>query len=76
LRTRDSLGLPIIGKLLGHSRAMPHLDADPLLRAANLIGERIESAVNIRPQRPPLERRSEQAELGGGYSKSRTPPQG
>jgi hypothetical protein len=23
-----------------------HLDADPLLRAANLIGERIESAMN------------------------------
>jgi hypothetical protein len=23
-----------------------HLDADPLLRAANLIGERIESAIN------------------------------
>ena len=46
-----SLGLPIVGKLLGHSQAQTtaryaHLDADPLLRAANLIGERIESAMN------------------------------
>ena len=46
-----SLGLPIVGKLLGHSQPQTtaryaHLDADPLLRAANLIGERIESAMN------------------------------
>jgi integrase len=38
-----SLGLPIIGKLLGHSQASTtqryaHLDADPLHRAANVIG--------------------------------------
>ncbi len=44
-------GLPIVGKLLGHSQPQTtaryaHLDADPLLRAANLIGERIESAMN------------------------------
>jgi len=46
-----SLGLPIVGKLLGHSQPQTtaryaHLDADPLLQAANLIGERIESAMN------------------------------
>ena len=46
-----SLGLPIVGKLLGHSQPQTtaryaHLDADPLHRAANLIGERIESAMN------------------------------
>ncbi|MFM9162138.1 MAG: tyrosine-type recombinase/integrase, partial [Methylocystis sp.] len=41
-----SLGLPIIGKLLGHNQAKTtqryaHLDADPLKRAANQIGETI-----------------------------------
>ena len=46
-----SLGLPIVGKLLGHSQAQTtaryaHLDADPLLRAANLIGDRIEKSMN------------------------------
>ena len=46
-----SLGLPIVGKLLGHSQAQTtaryaHLDADPLLRAANLIGEHIERSMN------------------------------
>lgn len=42
----SSLGLPVIGKLLGHSQARTtnryaHLDADPLHRAANLIGAQI-----------------------------------
>ena len=37
--------------VLGHSQPQTtaryaHLDADPLLRAANLIGERIENAMN------------------------------
>ena len=46
-----NLGLPIVGKLLGHSQPQTtaryaHLDADPLLRAANLIGERIERSMN------------------------------
>jgi integrase len=61
-----SLGLPIVGKLLGHSQAQTtaryaHLDADPLLRAANLIGERIESAMN-----PPAATRdvADRSELG------------
>ena len=41
-----SLGLPVVGKLLGHSQARTtsryaHLDADPLHRAANLIGAQI-----------------------------------
>ncbi|GJE44625.1 site-specific integrase [Methylobacterium soli] len=44
------LGLPIIGKLLGHSQAATtqryaHLDADPLRRAANEIGARIAHAM-------------------------------
>ena len=50
-RRGGKFGLPIVGKLLGHSQAQTtaryaHLDADPLLRAANLIGDRIESAMN------------------------------
>jgi integrase len=63
-----SLGLPIIGKLLGHSQASTthryaHLDADPLRRAVETIGntiaaamegERTENVVPIarRPARP------------------------
>ena len=46
----SSLGLPVIGKLLGHSQARTtqryaHLDADPMHRAANLIGEQIAAAM-------------------------------
>jgi integrase len=45
-----SLGLPIIGKLLGHSQAATthryaHLDADPMRRAAETIGARIAAAM-------------------------------
>jgi integrase len=45
-----SLGLPIIGKLLGHSQASTtqryaHLDADPLKRAADAIGDKISTAM-------------------------------
>jgi integrase len=45
-----SLGLPIIGKLLGHSQSATtaryaHLDADPLLRAAETIGATISAAM-------------------------------
>jgi integrase len=45
-----SLGLPIIGKLLGHSQAATthryaHLDADPLKRAAETIGATIVAAM-------------------------------
>ena len=41
----ESLGLTVIGKLLGHSQAATthryaHLDSDPLRRAVNLIGVR------------------------------------
>ena len=46
-----SLGLPIIGKLLGHSQAATtqryaHLDADPLRRAVDEIGATISAAMN------------------------------
>ncbi|TLG72785.1 site-specific integrase [Methylocystis sp. B8] len=46
-----SLGLPIIGKLLGHTQATTtqryaHLDADPLRRAADAIGTTIAAAMD------------------------------
>ena len=46
-----SLGLPIIGKLLGHSQAATthryaHLDADPMRRAAETIGATIVAAMD------------------------------
>lgn len=45
------LGLPIIGKLLGHTEASTtqryaHLDADPLRRASNAIGATIAAALD------------------------------
>jgi integrase len=45
-----SLGLPIIGKLLGHTQAATtqryaHLDADPLRRAVDTIGATITAAM-------------------------------
>lgn len=47
------MGLPIIGKLLGHSQAQTtaryaHLDADPLRKAADKIGATLEAALGIR----------------------------
>jgi integrase len=47
------LGLPIIGKLLGHTQASTtqryaHLDADPLRRASETIGSRIAAALDGR----------------------------
>jgi integrase len=44
------LGLPIIGKLLGHTQAATtqryaHLDADPLRKASEHIGSRLASAM-------------------------------
>jgi integrase len=49
-----SLGLPIVGKLLGHSQPQTtaryaHLDADPLRRAANVIGEQLTAALGQQP---------------------------
>ena len=46
-----SLGLPIVGKLLGHAQASTtaryaHLDADPVRRAANTIGTQISAAMS------------------------------
>jgi integrase len=46
-----SLGLPIIGKLLGHTQAATthryaHLDADPVRRAAETIGATIAAAMD------------------------------
>jgi len=50
-----SLGLPIIGKLLGHSQAATthryaHLDADPMRRAADTIGSTIAAALAGAPK--------------------------
>jgi integrase len=47
------LGLPIVGKLLGHTQAATtaryaHLDADPLRRAADTIGATIAAAMDGR----------------------------
>jgi integrase len=49
-----SLGLPIIGKLLGHSQAATthryaHLDSDPMRRAVDTIGSTISAAMNREP---------------------------
>jgi integrase len=46
-----SLGLPIIGKLLGHTQPSTtaryaHLDADPMRRAVDTIGDTITTAMN------------------------------
>jgi integrase len=48
------LGLPIIGKLLGHATpAMTakyaHLDTDPMRRAVNQIGNTISAAMSRKP---------------------------
>jgi integrase len=57
-----SLGLPIIGKLLGHSQPQTtaryaHLDADPLRRAADTIGHTISGAMAGKPSNAtPLKR--------------------
>ncbi|WP_442756846.1 tyrosine-type recombinase/integrase [Methylocystis sp. JAN1] len=51
------LGLPIVGKLLGHSQAATteryaHLDADPIRRAADMIGNTISAALDRHPSEP------------------------
>lgn len=48
------LGLPIVGKLLGHTQAATtqryaHLDADPIRLAADRIGATIAAALDSRP---------------------------
>jgi integrase len=50
------LGLPIIGKLLGHARPATtqryaHLDSDPLRRASEQIGVRLATALGEPPKR-------------------------
>jgi integrase len=55
------LGLPIIGKLLGHkhhetTQRYAHLDADPLRRASNRIGSEIAVALGEMPLHDNVER--------------------
>lgn len=50
----SGLGLPILGKLLGHTQAATtaryaHLDSDPLRRASDKIGNAIAAALDGRP---------------------------
>ena len=56
---RGGMGLPIIGKLLGHTQPQTtaryaHLDADPLRRASDTIGATIAAAMG-EPVRPPAQ---------------------
>jgi integrase len=51
------LGLPIIGKLLGHTQASTtaryaHLDADPLRRASEHIGSHLAAAMGDLKRQP------------------------
>jgi integrase len=51
----SGLGLPIIGRLLGHTQAATtaryaHLDNDPLRRASESIGGRIAAALDGKKQ--------------------------
>ena len=51
------LGLPIVGKLLGHTQASPtqryaHLDVDPPSRAADAIGTASMSALDSKDHQP------------------------
>jgi integrase len=48
----SGMGLPIVGKLLGHTQASTtaryaHLDNDPLRRASESIGRTISNALNV-----------------------------
>jgi integrase len=48
-----AMGLPLIGKLLGHAQRATtaryaHLDSDPMRRAVNTIGAEIEAAMRAR----------------------------
>lgn len=54
-----SLGLPVIGRLLGHSQPATtaryaHLDADPMRRAVNIIGAAISAAISPQPLCEPI----------------------
>ena len=54
----SSLGLPIVGRLLGHSQPQTtaryaQLDADPLRRAANIIGDQLNAALPGNAQKAP-----------------------
>lgn len=52
-----SIGLPVVGRLLGHSQPQTtaryaHLDADPSRRAADIIGDHLANALGSRQRVP------------------------
>lgn len=60
------LGLPIVGKLLGHTQAATthryaHLDSDPIRRAADVIGATIAAAIAEKPCGNPMSGADENA---------------
>jgi integrase len=66
-----SLGLPIIGKLLGHTQAQTtaryaHLADDPLRKASNTIGATIAAAMSRRFDREDSERKGDVVKLKKG----------
>jgi integrase len=63
------MGLPLIGKLLGHTQAQTtarysHLDHDPVKAANEVIGRRIAAAMAGKPTAKVLELRGKQASRG------------
>jgi integrase len=61
------MGLPIVGKLLGHASAIStqrysHLDNDPLRRAADMIGSAIETSMRSATKRGARARSSSRVE--------------
>jgi integrase len=70
------LGLPIIGKLLGHTQPSTtaryaHLDADPVRRASKLIGNRLAAAMG-EPAARSAKRGNVVRLRAGAFSRSRT----
>jgi integrase len=71
-----SLGLPIIGKLLGHSQAQTtaryaHLADDPLRKASNTIGATIATAMSERSDRWTREGQGRVVKLKTGHGNVR-----
>ncbi|MGC4027039.1 MAG: tyrosine-type recombinase/integrase [Mesorhizobium sp.] len=66
------MGLPIIGKLLGHAQPATtaryaHLDTDPLRRASNAIGNSIAAAMGepVTPADHTVQRKADRKQITG-----------